>query len=324
MLLNNRGKLNAELGLNPQNPMDLKLDLVITDFLLSDLNIYSQHYMGSSVVKGDMYYKSNTNITSGQITSENKLIIKNAEIEETDGGLHDLPLKFAFFLLKDRQGVIDLDVPLSGDLKDPKVNIGKIVWNTFKNLIVKAAAAPFDLLAGLISVDPKDIQAIEFAYIDTTLTDKRKKQLDLLLTLEEKKEGLGIELVYFNDIEKEKEQISVAEADKKFSSETGKDYLADKEDFDKYIAKKVQSDSIDLKLACLELTDKGLVDSLATMFMEKRLSLVNDYLKLANDSTSIFTSISNPEAPGNIGSIPRFEVKYSMTDNQIEESVNGK
>ena len=60
------------------------------------------------------------------------------------------------------------------------------------------------------------------------------------------------------------------------------------------------------------------------MFREKRISLVNEYLNLENDSTLIFTSFSNPEAPGNIGSIPRFEVKYSMTENQIEESTNGK
>ena len=272
MLLNNRGKLKAELGLNPQNPMDMKLDLVISDFLLSDLNIYSRYYTGSSIITGDMYYRSITNISDGQIASENKLIIKDAEIEDQDGGLHDLPLKLAFFLLKDRQGVIDLDVPVRGDLKDPEVNLGKIIWDTFKNLIIKTAAAPYDLLAGLLSVDPKDITAIEFAYADTTLTDQRKKQLDLLLTLEEKKDGLGIELVYFNDLEKEKEHMGVTES------------------------------------------NKAIIDSLTTIFKQRRVSLVNDYLSFNNDSTLIFTSFSDPGAPGNMGSIPRFEVKYSMKE----------
>ena len=278
MLLNNRGELKAELGLNPQNPMDINLDLAISNFLLSDLNIYSRHYTGSSIVKGNMYYRSITNISDGQITSENNLLIKDAEIEEQDGGLHDLPLKLAFFLLKDREGVIDLEVPVRGDLKDPEVKLGKILWDTFKDIIVKTAAAPYDLLADLLSVDPKEITAIEFAYADTALTDARKKQLDLLLTLEEKKDGLGIELVYFNDIEKEKEQMGVAEA------------------------------------------NKEIVDSLATIFKQKRVTLVNDYLSLNNDSTLIFTSFSNPEAPGNMGSIPRFEVKYSMKeDSEIEK-----
>lgn len=97
------------------------------------------------------------------------MIIENVEIGEKQGGLHELPLKFAIFLLKDREGVIDLDVPVSGDLKDPEVNIGKIAWNTLKNLIVKTLAAPYDWLAKLVGVDPKDIQTIEFAYGDLSL-----------------------------------------------------------------------------------------------------------------------------------------------------------
>jgi len=275
MLLNNRGKLNVELGFNPQDLMNMNLDIVITDFLLSDLNIYSRHYLGSPIIKGDMYYKSNTIISGGQLSSENRLLIENVEIGDKVGGLHDIPLKFALFLLKDRQGIINLDVPVSGDLKDQKVSVGKIIWNTFKNLIFKTVAAPYDLLAGMLGVDPKDVRSIEFSYADTTMTDKIKNQLDNLLSLEEQKEGLGIELIYFNDIEKEKIQFN--------------------ED---------------------DLTDPGVIDSLVIIFNQKRVSLVNDYLNSVNDSTLIFTSYSNPEAPGNYGSIPRFEVKYSLKENQ--------
>lgn len=148
------------------------------------------------------------------------MIIENVEIGEKQGGLHELPLKFAIFLLKDREGVIDLDVPVSGDLKDPEVNIGKIAWNTLKNLIVKTLAAPYDWLAKLVGVDPKDIQTIEFAYGDTTMTNQIRGQLDLLLSLEEKKEGLGIELVYYSEVEKEKEQLSLAFADQAVPAET--------------------------------------------------------------------------------------------------------
>lgn len=279
MLLNNRGRLNAQLGLNPQDPMNMKLDIAISEFLLSDLNIYSKHYVGSSILTGEMYYTSKTKILDGQLTSENNLIMKSVEVGEKEGGLHDLPLKLAIFLLKDRQGDVDLDVPVRGDLKDPKVSVGKIVWNTFRNLIIRTASAPYDLLADMLDVDPKEIKAIEFAYADTSLTDKRRNQLDLLLSLEEKKEGLGIELVYFNDMGKEKEQIY-------------EDNPADKE----------------------------VIDSLATILKQTRVSLVNDYLNFMNDSTRIITSYSNPEAPGNMGSIPRFEVKYSMIEDPTNNS----
>lgn len=286
MLLNHRGKLNAELGLNPQDLMNMSLDIAITDFLLSDLNIYSRHYLGSAILKGDMYYRSNTDIRGGQLDSENKLVIENIELGEKSGGLHDLPLKFALFLLKDRQGVIDLDVPVRGDLKDPKVSVGKIVWNTLKNLIVKTVAAPYDLLANALGVDPKDIQSIEFAYTDTTLTDEVKHQLDLLLELEEKKEGLGIELIYYSDLDKEKEQLSLALAEQAVPADT-------------------VADSLELVLDYAEIAEG---------YKQLRISLVNDYLKIMKDSTSILASPSHPEAPGNVGSVPKLEVEYSMLE----------
>lgn len=316
MLLNKRGTLKAEVGLNPSNPLDIKLDYVITDFQLGDLNIYSRYYMGFPIVYGDLYYKSDTKIESGQLTSENKLVIKNVELGNKSGGLYKLPLKFALFLLKDRHGVINLDIPVRGDLNDPRVSVGKIVWNTFKNLIIKVAAAPFDFLSGLLKVDPNDIKSIEFDYLDTTLTAKKQRQLDLLLELEQKKEGLGIELVYFNDIEIEKEIIAMDEVGKMFYVETGINYMVDENAFRQFIHTKLPDDTLELKKTCLRIADPVLVDSLAKVFADKRYSVVNNYLSVANDSTMIRSSVSNPKAPKNGGSKPIFEVKYTMKEEE--------
>ena len=56
MLLNNRGTLNAKLGLNPSDYTNLNLDMTIEKFLLSDINIYSNYYTGHSILEGDFYY----------------------------------------------------------------------------------------------------------------------------------------------------------------------------------------------------------------------------------------------------------------------------
>ena len=57
---------------------------------------------------------------------------------------------------------------------------------------------------------------------------------------------------------------------------------------------------------------------LAELYKQKRISLVNDYLKITSDSTSIFTTQSPPEAPENVRSNPKFEVGYSMRDSPEE------
>jgi len=45
--------------------------------------------------------------------------------------------------------VIDLDLPVTGDLDDPQFRIGPIVWKVFVNLLTKAVTAPFALLGSL-------------------------------------------------------------------------------------------------------------------------------------------------------------------------------
>ena len=144
------------------------------------------------------------------------------------------------------------------------------------------------------------------------LTATRQKQLDLLLKLEQKKDGLGIELVYFNDIDKEKEQIAINEVGKMFYSKTKKDYEKEEEDFRNFIQSKTKSDTLDIIDGCLALTNKSVIDSIARIFSEHRNSIIKEYLFTMNDSTLIHTSIPNADAPGNLESKPIFEVKYSM------------
>lgn len=319
MLLNDRGKLVAEVGLDPSNPYEIILDYTITGFQLSDLNIYSRFYMGFPVLYGDMYYRSHTEIIKNQLTSENKLIIQHAELGEKSGGLYDLPVKFALFLLKDRKGVIDLDIPVRGDLNDPTVSIGKIVWNTFKNLIVKIATAPFDFLARVISVDPSDIKAIEYDYLDTTFTSKRQHQIDLLLELEQKKGGLLIELIYFNDVEKEKDQIAINEAGKLFMAKTGKDYLEDEDEFIEFLKVEAKSDSLEILDASKLIIPATTVDSLADLFANTRRNSLENYLRATSDSTQIQFINPDPRSPKNVGSYPQFETKFSMTSEQLEK-----
>ena len=318
MLLNNRGKLVAQVGINPSNLMDLMVDYTITDFMLSDLNIYSRHYMGFPILYGDMYYKAHTEIINGQITSENKLVIHNVELGNKGGGIYDLPLKFALFLLKDKDGVINLDVPVRGDLKDPKVSIGKIVWNTFKNLIIKAAAAPVKLLSGLIGADPTDIEAINYDFLDTTFTEKRQRQLDLLMQLEKQKPDLEIELIYFNDPELEKREIAMVEVGKTYEANfPDRNYEDDKEGFEEFVLSKVENDTLNMLDACMLVADHALVDSIAASFDKRRFSDIDSYLHQMNDSTEISVIIASTDAPKNLGSKPIFEVKYGMKEEKL-------
>lgn len=321
MLLNNRGTLNAKLGFNPSDYTNLNLDLTIENFLLSDINIYSKYYTGHNIVKGDFYYYSKSQITNGNIESENKLLVKNVSVSNEKGGLYSLPLKFAIFLLKDKNGDVNLEIPVRGDLNDPEVSFGKIIWNTFKNLIVRAASSPVNLLAGLVDGDPKEFEEITFSYTDTIPSEKQFRKLDKLLEMESKKEGLKIELMHFGDPELQREGIAFSELGIQYFKDTNKDYLKDEKGFESYLRAKVNNDSISAKEAAFQLITTQSADSIATIYNETLLKNTINYLKTTKDSTNISVVKSELKEPENIGSASRFKIIYDMLEEQNIKNV---
>ncbi|WMI65097.1 DUF748 domain-containing protein [Aestuariibaculum sp. YM273] len=285
MVLNERGQLVADIGFNPSDAaMNMKVNYVISDFQLSDLNIYSMEYTGYPILYGDMYYKGIIDINQGKLNLENKLIVHHAEVGNKKGSpFYNLPLKVALFILKDKDGVINMDIPVRGDLNDPEIDIRKIIWRTFGNFLVKTVTSPFRALSNLINVDPTDIKEINYTYMDTTLVNRKEHQLDLLRKLEKNKPGLDIELVYFNDKNKQKEEISKA----------------------------------------LKLVDTTEINAVSKAFDSIRVASVKTYLtQQSNDSTKIKITIPSPTNLKNTGSQPVFEIKYKMqgeSDFEIEE-----
>jgi len=90
-----------------------------------------------------------------------------------------LPVKLATSLLKDVDGVIDLNVPVNGTLDDPKFRIGPIVWQIIKNILVKAVTAPFRLLGSLFK-GAEEAQFVQFAPGEATLDPAAAEQMSAL------------------------------------------------------------------------------------------------------------------------------------------------
>lgn len=320
MLLNNRGTLNAKLGLNPSDYTNLNLNLTIEKFLLSDINIYSQHYTGHSILLGDFYYYSRSKITNGNIVSENNLLVKNVEVQNNKNGLFSLPLKFALFILKDKNGDVNLEIPVRGDLNNPEISVWKIIWTTIKKRITGAATNPINSLATMVDVDPKDYEALAFEYTDTIPNESQKFKLDKLLEMETQKEGLKIELEQFVDSDLQRDAIVFSELGKQYYKDTQKDYKIDEKDFETYLNTKAGSESLNAKEAAYQLLKPASADSLTNGYNEKLIKNISDYLKTSKATTTIKVLKSDLKDSDNNGSISRFKIKFDMFESQSAQN----
>jgi hypothetical protein len=311
MKLNDRGKLVSELSFDPKDPVELDLTYVITDFQLSDVNIYSTYYAGLPILYGNTYYKSEVEVHNGILDSKNDIIIEGIELGDQSKGVTDLPIGLALVLLKDKNGDVSMKIPVKGDLNEPGVGLGKIIMGSFSDFIIKVAATPFKILSRTVNVKPNDIKSIKYDRLDAGLSRKKIRQLEALLKLESKKPDIGIELVYFNDPTLEAEAIAMDMVGQKFNNRK-RDYRKDREEFAEYARKKVGNDTIAVEKACLQLVDKENVDTFAEELKNERISAVQEFLDSKSDSTQIRLYIPDTDAPKNTGSEPVFEVKYSL------------
>jgi hypothetical protein len=89
-----------------------------------------------------------------------------------------LPVKLALSLLKDRNGAIMLDLPMSGSLDDPQFSIWGMVVQVVTNLIAKAATAPFALIGAVLGGgSDEEMNQVEFAYGRATVDESGQEKL---------------------------------------------------------------------------------------------------------------------------------------------------
>ena len=315
MLLNERGKAKAEVGYNPQNPMYASIDVSVEDFLLSDLNIYSGYYTGHSVLKGDMIYFFKMDITDGAIENENNLLIRDVSVENIKGGLYAIPLKMAIWLLKDREGNIELDVPVRGNLNDPEVDTWALVKNTLRKKIFNTTENPVKPLARFIDADPEDLEGFAINYPDTILTAEQMRRMDLVLQLEREKEGLEAEM-NFMGLDSLQVQLANAYATEKFVKQ--RENSGANTSFKTFINSEIGIDSLSLEASLKKYGELIQADSLATNYMRFMISKVDAYLKLKEPSTEIKVQKAKVSDKDNLGAVPGFKMNYSLKEEQEE------
>ena len=140
--------------LNPlAKPLALDIQGRVRDLELSPLSAYAAKFAGYGIERGKLSVDVHYSVApDGTLQASNKLVLNQLIFgEAVPGASQHLPVKLAVALLADRNGVIDLDVPLSGSLNDPQFRIWPIVWKIVGNLISKALTSPFHLIAGLVN-----------------------------------------------------------------------------------------------------------------------------------------------------------------------------
>ncbi|HEY9118152.1 MAG TPA: DUF748 domain-containing protein, partial [Marinobacter sp.] len=144
-----------------------ELKLTMENLSLPMLSPYFGRYLGYSVDSGKLNLDLDYKFSGSQLDAGNSVVMNRLELGEpvpSDDAI-SAPVKLGLALLRDRNGVIDINLPISGDLDSPDFNVGQVVMRTFVNLVAKAATSPFSMLgsiADMAGLSGEDLGRIRF------------------------------------------------------------------------------------------------------------------------------------------------------------------
>ena len=183
-----QGSFNAKLD-------DLDIAMHFKSFPLPFISPYMVEFSGDKIEKGQMSLDLRYQVKDKQLTATNKLVIDQFKLGEKidNPDAVQLPLRLAAVLLKDKDGRININMPVKGNTDDPKFSMGRLLVDVFINLLNKVAASPFTAIGSFLGSNA-DFSVVSFAAGNAEISAEQGKKLDALATALVKKTELSLDI----------------------------------------------------------------------------------------------------------------------------------
>jgi len=325
--LNNKGDLSGKTTWSMVDMMKLEMDAKVKRLDLVSFSPYTEYYVASPITQGWFNYDFGLKISTTNLVNTNKVKVDELEFgkKTKDTTAMKVPVRLALYLMKDAKDEIKFDLPVTGNPSEPKFKLGKIIWKTFANLMVKTALSPFNALAGLAGTNPETMDKLPFSFAQDSLNQSQRDNLTKLSSILKKKPDLVLTLTQTTDPEKEKAQIAVELTKTEYLVTLTPDAIApkikageiknDDPNLLTFIRKTVPTvDSLGIETACVRRIDAGKVESRFQEILVLRNRLVNEFLTTNQGIPAESVQISTADfknLPQELR-IPQFKIEVSI------------
>ncbi|WP_425913101.1 DUF748 domain-containing protein [Pseudomonas sp. GWSMS-1] len=204
---------------DPLNSLDIATSFKNVE--LTTLTPYSGKFAGFRIRKGRLNLDLHYQIEKGQLNAENKLLLEDLQLGEKveSKDAMDLPIRLAVALLKDTQGNIEIQLPVQGNLNSPEFSVMPIVWQTLRNLVLRAAQAPFKFIGGLVSGGSEvDLSTVRFSAGESQLDSTAQSALDTLASALKERPTLRLEVEGMSAQSSDGPPLAVARLEREYQS----------------------------------------------------------------------------------------------------------
>jgi len=312
--LNPFGNINLSAAIDPKNNNTFEVNYAIAKIPLSIANPYLISYTSFPLDRGSLDFNGYFYAKNGNINSMNHLVILDPRVgkrlkKREDAKWIPVPLIMAF--VRERGNVIDYEVPISGDMNNPKIHFKDIIFDLLKNVFVKPPTTPYAFKVRNVENEIEKSLTLKWEIRQTTVRRTQDKFIDKIADFLKKTPNTSITVQPMIYTEKEKEYILLYEAKKKYymttkninaqsfsdNDATAVERMSVKDsDFVRYLTKRFGNDLYTIQQKCLAYVGSGVVNTKYNQLVQEREKIFKQYfidngtsnrVKIAADQTTV-------------------------------------
>ena len=212
------GKGSIQLGINPKDSTDFDMVYRFEKIPASIFNPYLLTYTSFPLDRGTIELNGRWNVKDGMIRSSNHLLIIDPRVSKRtkNKDLKWLPMPLIMALVREQGNVIDYEIPITGNLKNPKFHWGDAIFDLLKNIFVKPPRTPYRLEVRNLENKIEENLSLKWEMRQSNLQKGQIKFLKKISTFLKDNTSATMAVHPVTYSEKEKEHILFFETKKKY------------------------------------------------------------------------------------------------------------
>jgi len=197
---------------DPRRNSDVSLSF--KNLPLNSINPYAINFAGYQIDEGRIDVDLRYTAKEGQLLGKNRFVIRKIKLgnEVPDFKGAKLPIGLAIAVLEDSDGMIDVNIPIKGNVDSPEFSIGHLFWQALRNVLSSIVTAPFRALASLFGEEGLD--GIYTAAGESVITPPEQEKLEKVAKLLEKKSNAVVEFYGTYDPQVDRQELARVNADR--------------------------------------------------------------------------------------------------------------
>lgn len=326
MILNQTGRFDGNMLFDMKTMENFNFEGNFSNLNMVAFSPYFEYFLARPVTRGLFNYKIFLSMSPTVLRNNNDIRIVNFEVgkKTKDTTAYKVPVGMALYILKDRNNIISIKLPVSGNPSRPEFSLRKIIWKTLEEFLIKTATMPFKAFGNLLGDDhPEKFRQLQFGFLQDSLTSVQYQFLDKIAGVMQAKPDLVFSFTQTTDPKTELAMLAVLEAKMMFLrslphadslklKEIAAQMNDDQSDFLEFLGVQEPDDEMIAELS-LQKAGKQYMEVKFAQLLKNREMAVKSYLKSKGipESAVIFETADFRNLPEELRK-PMFVIDVSM------------